>query len=177
VGHLGEWPALILAAILPLLNSVRKFFLHHRIDTIGALALASILFNLLSLLLGGSARALLLRGSVISGLFGVFYLVSLFFVRPLIFYIVRFLETGDKPEGIEIWNGLWATSAKFRYGYRLLTIGWGIGLLMEALLRFVFLQVLTIEQFLLVSPFLGYGFNFGLIFWSLWYGNRMKQAQ
>jgi hypothetical protein len=177
VGRLNEWPALILASVPPLLYGLREFVLRHRVDTIGALALASILFRLISLLLGGSARALLLRGSVITGLFGVFYLASLFFVRPLIFYIVRFLETGDKPEGITAWNELWATSVKFRYGVRVLTIGWGIGLLVEAWLGFAFLQVLTIEQFLLISPFLGYGFNFGLIFWSLWYGNRMKQAQ
>jgi len=176
VSQLGEWQALILASVPPLLNSGRELILRHRVDTIGSLALAGILFSLISLSLGGSARVLLLRSTVITGLFGVIYLVSLLFARPLIFYIVRFFETGDKPEGIAKWNRFWTTSTTFRYGMRLLTIGWGIGLLAEAVLGFGLLQVLTVEQFLLISPLLGYGFFFGLLFWSFWYGNRMRQS-
>jgi hypothetical protein len=176
VSQLGEWPALILASVPPLLKSARELILRHRVDTIGALALAGILSSLISLSLGGSARMLLLRSIVITGLFGVIYLGSLLFAQPLIFYIVRFFETGDTPEGIGQWNELWGTSTTFRYGMRLMTIVWGIGLLTEALLRFVLVQVLTIEQFLLISPFIGNGFNFGLIFWSFWYGNRMKRS-
>ena len=89
---------------------------------------------------------------------------------------MRFLETGDQAEGIAQWHELWMTSISFRHGMRLMTVVWGIGLLMEAVLGFVLLQVLTVEQFLLISPFIGNGFNFGLIFWSLWYGNRMKRS-
>jgi hypothetical protein len=44
VGRLGEWPALILASVPPLLYSIREFVLRRRVDTIGALALVSILF-------------------------------------------------------------------------------------------------------------------------------------
>jgi hypothetical protein len=175
VGQLGEWWALILASVPPLLNSAREFVLRHRVDTIGALALAGILFSLINLSLGGYARLLLLRSAVIPGLFGVLYLVSLLFARPLFFYIARFFETGDDPARLAEWNELW-TFTSFRYGMRLLSIGWGIGLLAEAVLRLVLVQVLTVEQYLLISPLLGYGFFFSLLFWSIWYGNRMKRS-
>ena len=176
VSQLGEWQALILASVPPLIKSARELVLRRRVDTIGSLALAGILFSLISLSLGGSARALLLRSIVVTALFGLIYLASLLFVRPLIFYIVRFFETGDEPKGVMEWSELWTTSTKFRHGMRLLTIVWGIGLLVEAVLGFGLVQALTVEQFLLVSPLLGNGFSFGLIFWSLWYGNRMRRS-
>jgi hypothetical protein len=176
VSQIGEWQALVLASVPPLLKSARELILRRRVDTIGVLALTGILLNLIGLSLGGSAQALLLRGIIFTALFGMFYLGSLLFARPLIFYIVRFLETGDTPEGIAQWHELWTTSTTFRYGMRLMTLVWGIGLLIEAMLGFVLLQMLTVEQFLLVSPFIGNGFNFGLIFWSLWYGNRIKRS-
>ncbi len=176
VDQLGEWQALILASAPPLLSSARELVLRRRVDTIGALALAGILFSLISLSLGGSARVLLLRSTVITGLFGVIYLGSLLLARPLMFYIARFFETGDEPERAAEWNGLWAF-AGFRYGMRLMTIGWGIGLLAEAVVRFVLVQALAVEQFLLISPVLDYGFLLGLLSWTIWYGNRMKRAR
>jgi hypothetical protein len=175
VSRLGEWPALILASVPPLINSVREFALRRRVDTIGALALTGILFSLISLSLGGSAHALMLRGVVITGLFGIIYLVSMLVGRPVIFYIVRFLETGDKSEGIAQWDGFWKNSANFRYGVRVMNIVWGLGLLAKALVQFVLVQTLTVEQILLVSPAIDNVFFLGLFFWSLWYGNRMKQ--
>jgi len=173
VQQVGEWQALLLASVPPLLNSAREFVQRHRIDAIGLLTLAGILFSLISLSLGGTARVLLLRSSVITGLFGGIYLGSLLFARPVFFYVARFFETGDDPRRVAEWNDLWA-STSFRYGMRLLTVGWGIGLLAEAVLRVVLVQVLSVEHFLLMSPLLGYGFFLSLLFWSIWYGNRMK---
>ena len=85
VSQIGEWQALILASVPPLLKSARELILRRRVDTIGALALAGILVSLIGLSLGGSARVVLLRGSVFTALFGVIYLGSLLFARPLIF--------------------------------------------------------------------------------------------
>ncbi len=175
IAQLGEWQALILSSVPPLLNSAREFVLRQRVDTIGALALAGILFSLISLALGGTARVLLLRSALIPALFGVLYLVSLLFARPLFFYIARFFETGDDPVLIGEWNALW-TSTTFRSGMRLLTTGWGLGLLAETVVRLVLVQVLTVEHFLLISPAISYGFFLSLVFWSIWYGNRMKRS-
>jgi hypothetical protein len=57
-----------------------------------------------------------------------------------------------------------------------MTAVWGIGLVVEAILKIVLAFTLPISEFLVISPVLGYGIYFGLMGWSLWYGNQRRKA-
>ncbi|XLM21574.1 hypothetical protein MKD33_05940, partial [Chromobacterium piscinae] len=53
------------------------------------MVLLGIALSLLAMLLGGGEKMLLLRESLLSGLFGVAFLLSLLLPRPLVFYLAR----------------------------------------------------------------------------------------
>ena len=52
---------------------------------------------------------------------------------------------------------------------------WGLGLLLEAAVRTYLVFTLSIEQFLIVSPIVFYGFYAALLGWSVVFGRRKRQ--
>ncbi len=81
------------AAISTLVSVVRQ----RRLDLFGALTLIVIALGMIVPLLSGYPRLYFLRHSLITILLGVAYLVSLFFPKPLWFYIGRYFLTGNDP--------------------------------------------------------------------------------
>jgi hypothetical protein len=64
----------------------------------------------------------------------------------------------------------------FRYIFYLMTVVWAIGLLVEATLKIFLAFTMPIGQFLFVSPIISYAIFFGLLGWSIWYGNQRRKA-
>ena len=72
-------------------------------------------------------------------------------------------------------NDRWQRSASFRHAIRFSNVVWGLGLLLEAAVRTYLVCTLSIEQFLIASPIVFYGFYAVLIGWSVAFGRRKRQ--
>jgi hypothetical protein len=175
-GH-SEFVALIASSIPPLLWSVVELAWHRRLDALSMLVLGGIALSVIAMLLGGDARLLLVRESLISGLIGVAFLISLLFKRPLVYFLARAtVVRQDAEHGAAHFNEWWQ-DARPRRAIRMITAVWGIGLTGEAALRVWFAWHWTPERFLAIAPTLGYVIAGTISLWTFWFVRRLRSAK
>ncbi len=95
----SEVTALVLSGVLPAFGVALAVLRHRRLNAIGALVLAGIAVGAVLGLATGSARLVLLEGSVPTGIFAVVCLASLWSSRPLIFRFALEFIGADTPKG------------------------------------------------------------------------------
>lgn len=166
--------ALVISGVPPTIDSIVGVIRRKRIDLLAGLVLASIIISLILIALGGSPKLYLVRESFFTAAFGLVYLVSLFFPRPLAFYFARYFATGNHPENIPWFDSLWQYQ-QFRHTMRVVTVVWGIGFLFEAVLRTFLVINLSTVQFLIVSPFVIYGILGILFVWMFLYSRQGRK--
>jgi hypothetical protein len=166
--------ALVASGVPSLIDSIVGVIRRKRIDLLAGIVLASIVISLILIALGSSPKVYLVRESFFTAAFGLVYLVSLLFPRPLAFYFARYFATGNHPENIPWFDSLWQ-SRQFRHMMRVITVVWGIGFLFEAVLRTFLVIKLSIEQFLIVSPFVLYGMIGILVAWMFLYSRQGRK--
>jgi intracellular septation protein A len=172
-GHMSETAALMLSSAPPILWSIGQLLWSRTLDAISLLVIAGIALSLVATLLGGSPRLLLVRESFITGVFGLIFLGSLLFPKPLMFLIVKTTVT-KQGMSEETFSSRWSIPG-FRFTFYLMTVVWGVGLLVEAVLKIILAFSMPIGSFLVVSPIISYGIYFGLLGWSIWYGNQRRK--
>ncbi|MBV8098435.1 MAG: hypothetical protein JOZ31_04690 [Verrucomicrobia bacterium] len=172
-GHMSETAALVLSSAPPILWSVGQLIWSRKLDALSLLVIAGIELSLVATLLGGSPRLLLVRESFITGIFGLVFLGSLLCPKPLVFYLAKSTVANPGMSEEEFTSG-WSIPG-FRSTFYLMTTVWGVGLLVEATLKIILAFTVPIGQFLLVSPIISYGIYFGLLGWSIWYGNQRRK--
>ena len=167
-------PALTAGAIFPAANIFRKFIEKRTIDIIGAMILFFLAVGVTGSLISGSVLFVLVKESFITGLVGLLFLSSFLWRRPLIFYIARQFTAGEDPERLAWWNGLWE-HARFRHIMRLMTAVWGLGYVIEALVRVACALTLSPGTVVVISPIMGIGTTLGLILWTRSYGRASQE--
>ena len=165
--------ALILSSLPPIIWSLWQLMHSRKLNVIGMLVIAGIAASLAATMLGGNPRLLLVRESFITGVFGLVFLGSLWFPRPLMFYIVQATLAKQGIAGDQF-AAKWSVPS-FRQTFYLMTAVWGAGLIAQMVLQIILAFALSIEQDLVVSPIVGYGFYFALFGWSFWYGKKRKK--
>jgi hypothetical protein len=170
----SDFVALVASGVPSLIDSIVGVIRRKRIDLLAGIVLFGIITSLATMALGGSPKIYLIRESFFTAAFGLAYLVSLFFPRPLAFYFARHFATGNNPENIHWFDSLWQYQ-QFRHTMRVVTIVWGIGFLFEAALRTYLVMVLSIEQFLIISPFVLYGIIGALVIWMFLYSRQGRK--
>jgi hypothetical protein len=141
-------------------------------EPIGIIALVGITIGLVgAVVLNGNATLLKVRDGLITGVFGVICLVSLFGRRPLMFHLARaFATETDAPPEIDF-DQMWELPTVARR-FRFITILWGTCLVAEAVARTLLAVSLSTTLFLVVSPIL----NWGTIGALLWYTASFSRA-
>jgi len=170
--HSGDVVALLASSLPPLLWSLAEFARRRRIDALSILVLAGIALSLLAMLGGGSARFLQLRENLVSALIGLVFLGSAAIGRPLIYQLARAglaRKSPDEAAAFEVKRDL----PHFRRVMTIMTLVWGIGLLASSALACVLVFALSIHDYMLVSPFVGYGAMGALGLWTVWYRRRV----
>lgn len=159
----------------PLLWSLYGLIRTRKLDALSVIVIASIVFSVAATALGGSARMIQIRDALVTGVIGILFLLSLFMEKPLIFYLTRatFARNPD-PEMPEL-EKVWALP-EAPHAFRVLTTLWGIGLVAQTTLLCTLAWLWPIGRYLLISPFIGYGFVGALMVCSFWYGGRHKTA-
>ena len=173
-GHMSEKAALMLSSVPPILWSIGQLIWSRKLDALSLLVITGIALSLVATLLGGSPRLLLVRESLITGIFGLIFLGSLLFSRPLMFHLVKTTVT---KQGMtqEAFASRWSIP-DFRFTFYLMTIVWGVGLLVEATLKIILAFTMPTGLFLVVSPIISYTIYLGLLGWSICYGNQRRKA-
>ena len=163
--------ALTISAVFPVIGIVFGFARTRRPDMIGLVSLVFIVVGGVTSLISGDPRFILIKESMLTGVFGVVCLGSLLLPRPLMFYFGRQFASGGDPERAAAFEGLWQYP-QFRAVNRNMTAVWGLGYLGEAAVRISLSFVLPVSAFLIVSPVLAIAVTIALISWTLAYARR-----
>ncbi|MFE2310000.1 VC0807 family protein, partial [Streptomyces sp. NPDC059411] len=170
----SDFAALLVSGAWPVVDSIVHLVWRRKIDEFAVVTLVFLVITALVTLVGThSARALLIKDSGVTGLFGALCIATLFAPRPLMFYFGRKFGTDGTKEGVAYFNGLWQYP-DFRKAMRRMTTVWGVAYLVEAALRVVLVYVLSVDTMVVVSPVLIYGFLVSLIFWTLRFSRRTQ---
>lgn len=170
----GDVVALMASSLPPLLWSLAEFVRRRRVDAVSVLVLAGIALSLLAMLGGGSARFLQLRENLVSALIGLVFLGSAAIGKPLIYQLARAGLARKLPDEVAAFEAK-RDMPQFRRVMTIMTLVWGIGLLASAALACVLVFALSIHDYLIVSPFVGYGSMGALALWTVWYRRRAQR--
>ena len=151
----SDFQALIIAGCFSVGWIVLQFIRQRRVDAVGAAVLLGFAVGVItSTLLGGNAYMLKVRDGFFTLLFGVACIVTLYtHDRPALFYVSRYLSAGNDPVKVSAFDRLHELPIG-RHTFRLLSVVWGIGLVVEASVRLTLADLLPTGTFLAVSPFI-----------------------
>jgi intracellular septation protein A len=171
---LGDVRALLASSAPPILWSLVEFARHRRLDAVSVLVVSGIALSLLAMLGGGGARFLQLREKLVTGVIGLVFLGSALIGKPLIYELARASMRRKSTAEAEQFEAL-QVHAGFRRTMTIMTLVWGLGLLADVAVSVVLVFVLSIREYLLVNPILGYGTMGALSMWSFLYGQRARR--
>ncbi len=170
--------AYLWASIGPLLGLAFEFLRHRRVDVVGVVILAIILVSAgISLIGSTDPKALLLKDSVFTGAIGLIILASLtpLLPRPLMFYMGRKFGTDGTDAGVAWWNSLWQYEG-FRHSQRVITAVWGVGFLVEAILKTAWVLMLPFDTAYTLNQIGPLVVTIGLMIWTMAYAGKARRA-
>jgi len=172
--HVGDVDALLISMVPPVGWSVIEFLRTRRVDALSLFIVAGIALSLVAFAGGGSVRILQLRENLVTGPFGIAFLVSAAVRAPLISVLARASMRRRSLEAAESYARL-QTDANVQRTTMMLTIVWGAVLVAQTALACVLVFAMPIATYLLVGPIVGYAIIGALALWTWWYVERQKR--
>lgn len=172
--HIGQVHALMFATLPPIIWTSIEFARNRRVDALSLFVIAGIILSLLAFLGGGSVRFLQLREHLVTGLIALVFLGSAAIGRPLIYQLARASMRRNSPSEAERLEKL-RDNPGFRHTMTTMTLVWGFVLLIETVVACLLVFQMSIREYLIVSPILGYSTWGVLGLWTFWYGKRRKR--
>jgi hypothetical protein len=168
--------ALIIAGCFPVAWILFGVIRTRQFDIIGGIVLFGFVVGVVtSTVLGGNSYVLKVRDSVFTAVFGLACIASIFHKgRPLIFFVGRYLSAGNDPEKKQAFDDLHELPTG-RRTFRVLTLVWGVALLIEAGCRLVLAKALATGVFLAVSPVISGVTIGGAFIFTVIYSNRSRE--
>ena len=173
--RLGDVYGLMAASAPPIAWTITEFARRRRIDALSVLVLVGIAFSLLAFLGGGGARVLQLRERLATAAIGLIFLGSAAIGRPLIYHLARARLKRKSPSEVQSFEAL-QRNPIFRRSMMVMTLVWGTALVVESAVSLALVLTLTIPQYLLVNPIVGYSAMGLLTAWTFWYARRSVRA-
>jgi hypothetical protein len=172
--RLGEVGALMASSAPPIAWSLVEFLRRRRVDALSILVLTGIALSLLAFVGGGGARFLQLREKLVTVLIGLAFLVSAAIGRPLIYYLARATLLRRGSSELQSFDAM-KDNVYFRRTMTLLTVVWGAGLLCDAAVAIALVFTLSVHDYLIASPVVGYTTTGALSLWSFLYVRRQRR--
>jgi hypothetical protein len=168
--RLGDVGAMIAASAPPLVWGIAEFIRRRRIDALSLLALAGIVLSVIGFVGGGGVRFLQLRERLVTAVIGLVFLGSAAIGKPLIFQLA---QARMRREGDDVgWFAALRDDPRFRRAMTVMTLAWGIVLVGEAAVCGALVFTLSIKQYLIVNPIIGYPTLAATTAWTYWYARR-----
>lgn len=166
--------ALILSGVFPAFGVLLGLARDRRVDAVGVLVLIGIAVGTVLGLASGSARLVLLEGSVPTAVFGAVCIGSLWTARPLMYrFAVEFIGA-DSPKGRDFADK-WRYPG-FRQAFRVTTVVWGLAYLAEAGARVLIVESTSTGNALVLSKVMPYAVAGMLAGWNVAYARRSRRA-
>lgn len=144
-------PALMYVAGFPLLAIAVVAIRKRHLDPVALLAFVAIAVGLAAGLALHDGRLLLIKDSIVTGVLGVVFLLSLPARRPMVFVLQRRLLSREGPTGR--FDQTWADPRVQARSRRMTTL-WGVALIAEAAVRVALSFVVSPGTLLVISPLL-----------------------
>ncbi len=139
-------PALVVGAAPPALGVLWTLRRDRRADAVAVLMIATLSCAVVMSLIAHSPRFLLAKEGLMTGLWGAWFVASASGQRPAALSFARPLMEGVRLLGDRSWDVLWVTEPRFRRIWRIATVMWGVGLLVDAVIRMVISYTLPIDE-------------------------------
>jgi hypothetical protein len=170
---ISDYRALVAATVVAGLRLGFVALHHRKLDGFAAFMMTVFAVGLALSFVTGDARFMLAKDSAGTAIAGLIFLGTCIIGRPISFYAAqRFAGTTGRSQ--TWWNDRWQTSPAFRRGFRVMSLVWGVGLLIEAAVRILLIYVLPIDVMVGLSTVLQLAAFTLLITWNVWYGRRMR---
>ena len=163
------WLALLAATLVAGARVVRAAVRGRTANPFALLMVVVLGVSLALSFLTGDARLMLIKSSITAAAVGITFLVMAALGHPLILDAAKVYE----PEKAAWRSEQFRTNPAVRHGYRTVSVVWGAGLLIEAIVLVPLIFLLPIDVMVAVSSAVGIGFFGVLIGWTGWY---QKQA-
>ena len=162
--------------VLPLGEIIFERVHRRRFEPIGMIVLAGIVIGLVgAVALGGDPTLLKVRESLLTGVFGVACLVSLFARRPIMFYLGRSFATGGDREKMAVFDERWELPTVPRR-FQLSTAVWGLCLVGEAAVRTILAFSTSTQLFLVLAQLINWSVLAGLFWFTVLYTRASERA-
>jgi len=165
--------ALILSGVFPAFGVLLGVARDRRVDVFGVLVLVGIAVGTVLGLASGSARLVLLEGSVPTAVFGAVCIGTLWTARPLMYrFAIEFIGA-DTPKGRDFADK-WRYPG-FRHAFRVTTVVWGMAYLAEAIARVLIVESTSTGKALVLSKAMPYAVAAMLAVWNVAYARRSRK--
>jgi hypothetical protein len=170
----GEVGGLIASSAPPIVWALAEFLRRRRVDALSILVLTGIALSLLAFLGGGGPKFLQMREKLVTGAIGVVFLVSAAIRRPLIYHLARATMLRRQSSEVAELEAL-RRNPFFQRTMTVMTLVWGFGLVAECALSSALVFAVSVRQFLIVGPLVGYSFLGLLMLWTFLYARRQRR--
>ncbi len=171
--HYGDFIGLAASAAPPALWSLFELAMFRKLDALSLLILGGISLSLLAVAFGGSPRMLMVRDNLFTVPIGLAFLGTAWLKRPLFYYAVAAFLARQPGDGRANFESAWQRPHITR-GLRVISIVWGVGLILQGVLLGWMAWTWPIGPYLLVSPVLGYGAMALMGVWTWWYQGQLR---
>jgi putative Mn2+ efflux pump MntP len=171
---LGEVGGLIASSAPPIVWSLITFARKREVDFISAFVLLGIALSLLAMLGGGGVKFLQLREKLVTVIIGVAFLASALIKRPLIYEFARASMKRNQSAALADFESR-KEDPGFRRTMTIMTVVWGLGLIVDAAISGALVMSLTVKQYLIAGPILGYGTTGALTLWTFLYVSKKRR--
>jgi hypothetical protein len=162
--------ALLCSGVPPAIGVALAARLHRRLDVIGALVLTGVAIGTALGLLTDDPKLVLLEGAVPTLLFSLACLLSVIVRRPLMFLLLRAIAGTRGITAAELRDR--STDPDTQEDFRVLTLLWGFGFLVESVLKGTVVLTSSTGLALTVSKIAAYPVAGILLLISVWYRRR-----
>jgi len=143
--------ALAAGAVIPAASATWTLVRQRRANMVALLVLGTIVVSLFISLISASPRFLLAKDGLLTGVWGIWFLTSVWARRPAAFLFARPLLEGRRAFAVRDWDALWDAEPRFRRIWRVSSVIWGLALLADAAIRVLISYTLPVD----VVPGLG----------------------
>ena len=164
----GDVPALLASAGPPLVWSLVGLIRNRRIDALSIMVLVGMALSLVALIGGGSVRFLQLREKLVTALIAAAFLGSAAIGRPLIGPLARATVARESADSLAKFDAQ-RNSPFLRHTIMVMTLVWGIGLAIDFALSVALIYSVSVVDYLVIGPIVGYITIGGLTVWTVLY--------
>ncbi|MGW2424448.1 VC0807 family protein [Streptomyces sp. NPDC001709] len=143
----GLWWAVLASAVPPALAALPTVARERRTGMLGILVFGMVALGAALSAVTGSPRFMLAKDGWMTGVVGLVFLATLR-GQPLIYRLLSSVAKGGRRA--ELAHN-WQASPTFRHVMRLLTAIWGVGLLLDSVVRVVIAYTLPVDSVMLVT--------------------------